>query len=142
MSVDKFLNISKIFGGKSISEDEENDLYKETLIMALCRMTRADLTIEAAEVNAVIAYVEKATGSKISDATVRSAASSELFETMPLEKQLKKVSKHLSVEHRVSITKGLAEVIGSDGQISANETDFFNTLVSALGVTPAELVFG
>lgn len=141
MSVEKFLNVAKIFGGSSLTEEEKSELYKETMIMALARMTRADLTIDAVEVDTVIDFVKKTTGSELSPATIKSAASSELFESQPLDKHLKKVGKHLDSAHRISIVKGMAEVIGSDGMVSENEIDFFNSLVSALNLTPAELVF-
>lgn len=141
MSAVNFLNIKKIFGGNTLSDQEKEELFKETLIMSLARMTRADLTIDGVEVKSVIDYVAKATGTELSEPTIREAAASELFESEPLDKHLKKVAKHLETAHRVSITKGLAEVISSDGQVSDNEIDFFNTLVTALELTPAQLVF-
>ncbi|MEM7083010.1 MAG: TerB family tellurite resistance protein [Pseudomonadota bacterium] len=139
MSNEIFSMVSRIFGGRTISEDQESELFKETLIMALSRMTRADLTIEPIEVQSVIEFVKHATGAEISDNTIRVAASSELFESDPLEKHLKKVSKHLSAEHRVKIMEGLKHIIGSDGKVTSNEADFFNSLIDALGLSAAQI---
>ena len=139
MITDAFSNVAKIFSGKKINADEEIELFKETLILSLSRMTRADLSIDAVEIDSVIKFVKNATGADISDATIRVAASSEIFESAPLNKQLQKVSKHLSSTHRRVIVEGLAEVIGSDDHISDAETEFFNSLVTALNLTPAEL---
>ncbi len=139
MSTDTFSNVASIFSGKKISADQENELFKETLILSLSRMTRADLSIDAVEVDAVIKFVKTATDADISEATIRVAASSEIFESAPLDKQLQKVSKHLSSTHRRVIVEGLAEVIGSDGHVSDAEAEFFNTLVNALKLTPAEM---
>ena len=102
-------------------------------------MTRADLTIDAVEIDTVSQYVKAVTGASISDATIRVAASSEIFEKAPLAKQLQRISKYLSSAHRLTIVQGLAQVISSDGNVSDNETEFFNTLVKALNLTPAEL---
>lgn len=139
MALDKFLNFSNIFKGKKFDAEREDELFRETLILTLSRMTRADLNTEPAEVDAVIEFVSSATGANISAATIRTAASSELFETTPIEKQLRKIARHLNSDHRVVIAKGLVEIIGTDGRVSDNEKEFFNSVVTALEVTPAEL---
>jgi len=139
MANETFGYVASLFGGKTISEEERTDLFREMLILALSRMTRADLSIDAVEVDSVIKYVASATGANISDATVRTAASSELFETAPLDKQLQKVSKHLTGAQKRTIVQGLADVIGSDGHVSDAESELFDSLVGALNLTPSQL---
>ncbi len=140
MDIFNFGTVSNLFKGKTFDEQEESELFRETLILTLSRMTRADLNTEPAEIDAVIEYVKTATDADISEGTIRTAASSELFESAPLDKQLKKIAKHLNADHRRAIVKGLIEIIGSDGRVSDNEKDMFDSVVIALNVPPSELV--
>ena len=140
MDIQKYINVANIFKGKTFDEQQESELFKETLILTLSRMTRADLNTDPAEVDAVINYVKQAANADVSAGTIRTAASSELFESTPLDKQLKKIAKHLNSDHRKAIVKGLIEIIASDGRVSYNEKDLFDSVVTALNVTPSELV--
>ncbi len=140
MDIQKYINVANIFKGKTFDEQQESELFKETLILTLSRMTRADLNTDPAEVDAVINYVKQAANADVSAGTIRTAASSELFESAPLDKQLKKIAKHLNSDHRKAIVKGLIEIIASDGRVSYNEKDLFDSVVTALNVTPSELV--
>ena len=139
MGETSFINVRNIFGGKKFSAEQEEELFREVLILTLSRMTRADLNVDPAEVDAVIDYVKKETDADLSSSTIRVAASSELFEETPIEKRLKKISKHLSSHHRVKIVNGLKIIIGSDDRVSDSEKEFFNAITNALNVTPSEL---
>jgi len=73
-------------------------------------------------------------GENLSDADIRVAAASELFESEPLDRYLHKASFLLNDSDKELITRALAEVIHSDGEVRGNEMEFFNTVVKELGV--------
>ena len=54
-------------------------------------------------------------------------------------KYLRKAEKRLSESHCSEIVHALAEVFRSDKNVSALEVDFFNNVVNALNVTPAQI---
>ena len=91
------------------------------------------------EIETVRLIIERVTGEETSDADVRVAANSKLFETEPLERYLNRAGRILDVTDRVTIAEALAEVIVSDARITTKETTFFNMVASAFNLTPAEL---
>ena len=52
---------------------------------------------------------------------------------------LRRAEKGLSEAHCSEIVQALAEVFRSDENVSALEVDFFNNVVGALNVTPAQI---
>lgn len=131
--------VLKIFAGTEISEKERKELFHEVLLMVLARASSSDTNINPAEVELILEVVERETGKSITEQDVRKAARTELYEATPLEKYLASVSRLLSDRDRVAVVQLLAEVIRSDTNIRPLEIDFFNSVVGAMNVTPAEI---
>ena len=68
------------------------------------------------------------------------AASSELYETATLNKYLASSAKKLALAELVAIAEALVEVVKADGHVGEREIEFFNSVVAALNLTPAELM--
>ena len=139
MSITKLAHIKKFFGGTN-NPEEKRELYKEMLLMTLSRATRADLVTNKSEVETVQGILLKLLGEEISSADIRVAAASELFETAPISKYLERVGSQLDPDQNRSIVQALIDVFGADGQVSAQEVNFFNMVVEALDLTPADIV--
>jgi uncharacterized tellurite resistance protein B-like protein len=131
--------VLKIFGGSDVSKDHEKDLFEEALLMTLARAANADVSIQNVEVEAIQGILKKHTGKDFSSADVRIAAREELYAEATLVKYLRGVEKALSEAHCSEIVQALAEVFRSDKTVSALEVDFFNNVVKALNVTPAQI---
>jgi len=139
MSIKNLSHVKKFFGHVDNAE-EKQELYKEMLLMTLCRGARADLTTEDAEIKTVRRILLEFTGEDVSSENVRIAAASELYEKAPINKYLSQVGPQIERSQRQSIVKALVEVFESDGKVTAAETEFFNMVVGALKLTPAEAV--
>ena len=83
--------------------------------------------------------ISRVTGEEVTDADVRVAANSKLYESAPLEKYLASVGRKLDVQDRIDIAEALAEVIVSDERVTSKEIAFFNMVAGAFSLTPAEL---
>ena len=132
-------NVLNIFGGSDISEDQQNDLFKEVLLMTLARAADADINIQSVEVDRIREIIKDHTGEDVSAADVRVAARAELYAEANLRKYLKEVSGKLTDGHRGEVVQALADVFRSDEHVSPLEVDFFNRTVEALGATPAQI---
>ncbi len=139
MGIASLSNVLKIFGGGEPSEEERHHLFKEALLMTLARASHSDANVSPVEVETVRKIVERVTGEKVTEADVRVAAASELYETASLDRYLGRVTRKLHSEERSAIVQSLAEVIKSDVRVSSREVDFFNSVATALKATPAEL---
>lgn len=139
MAISSFTNILKIFGGAEPTEEEKQALFKEAALMTLARATASDTNIKPVEVETVRSIIERVTGEETSDADVRVAANSKLFESQPLQTYLARCGRVLDVRDRITIAEALAEVIRSDERITRKETEFFNMVAGAFQLTPAEL---
>ena len=135
MPLSAFASIKKLFGGSETSDSERDALYNE----ALSRAADADTAVRAVEIETVCRVVQRETGDDVSDADVRVASASELYERAPLGTYLAQVSRVLLPEQRAAIVRCLREVIQSDREVTEHEIDFFNQVVSALNATPAEI---
>jgi uncharacterized tellurite resistance protein B-like protein len=140
VSLSAFSNIKRLFGGSVSSDSEREGLFREALLLTLARAADADTNVRAVEVEAVRSMVQRETGDEVSDADVRVAAKSELYERAPLSAYLSQVSRSLLPVHRSAIVRCLHELIKSDRQVTVHEIDFFNQVVSALNATPAEII--
>jgi len=140
MSIARLSNVLKFFGGGEPSEEERQELFKEALLMTLSRASESDSNIDPVEVVSVIEIMHRETGDTVSEADVRVAANSELYETAPLDQHLARLSQNLRTAERVRILKALGEVIISDVRISPREVDFCNWIAKAFAVTPADLL--
>jgi uncharacterized tellurite resistance protein B-like protein len=139
MSIANLSHVLKIFRGSALSADEESELFREVLLMTLSRASSSDANTHPVEVATVRKIVLEATGEDVSDADIRVAAASELYESASLDKYLSSCGRQLSPSRRVSIVHALAEVIKSDTQVTSREIKFFDMVAHALSVTPAEL---
>ncbi|RZV39232.1 MAG: hypothetical protein EX272_00880 [Chromatiales bacterium] len=131
--------VLKLFGGSEVSAEHENDLFEETLLMTLARAADADVSIQHVEVEKIQAILKNHTGKEFSSADVRVAAREELYAEATLVKYLRGVQKKLSDAHRAEVVQALTEVFRSDSTVSGLEVDFFNNVVAALNVTPAQI---
>lgn len=133
-------HVLKLLGGSEPDAGERDALFKETVLLVLARATDSDANIKPIEIDTVRAIVKKVTGEEVSAADVRVAAHSKIYESAPLDRHLGRVARTLDVAQRVAIAKALAEVILSDARVTSKETRFFDIVVRALGIGPAELM--
>jgi len=131
--------VLKLFGGSDVGADHENDLFQEVLLMTLARAADADVSIQHVEVERIQEILKKHTGSDFSSADIRVAAREEIYAEATLVKYLRGAQKRLTDNHCTAIVPALADVFRSDSTISALEVDFFNNVVGALNVTPAQI---
>ena len=139
MAIADLKYVQKLFGGADVSAEHEGELFEEVLLMTLARAANADVSIQHAEVESIQAILKKHTGKDFSSADVRVAAREELYAEATLVKYLRKAEKRLSEQHCSEVVQVLAEVFRSDSTVSALEIDFFNNVVNALNVTPAQI---
>ena len=53
MAIADLKSVLKIFGGGEVGEDEQNELFKEVLVMTLARAADADINIQTVEVDRI-----------------------------------------------------------------------------------------
>ena len=140
MSISSLAGVLKIFGGSDPSPEEQAQLTKEVMLMTLARATAADTNIKAIEVDKVREVLMARTGEDFPEADVRVAANSAIYEKAPLNKYLSSSAKKLGAEDRLQIAEALADVVNADGRVSDREITFFNDVVAALALTPAQLM--
>ncbi len=139
MAIADLSNVLKIFGGSDVSAGSETDLFEETLLMTLARAADADINIQHVEVERIQQILKEHTGKEFSSADIRVAAREELYAEATLGKYLRKAEKGLTEAHCSEIVQALTEVFRSDSTVSALEVDFFNNVVNALNVSPAQI---
>ena len=120
-------------------DDEQQQLFREAVLMVLSRATSADSNIEPVEITAVQAVLKEVLDEDVSEADIRTAAASAVFESQPLEKYLSSVSRKISSTQRMVIIESLATVIRSDDLIRHFELDFFDRVANAMRATPSEI---
>jgi len=139
MAISDLSNVLNIFGGSDISEDAQNELFKEVLLMTLARAADADINIQSVEIERIQQLLKEHTGEEFSSADIRIAAREELYAEATLRKYLGSVRKKLSDEQRAEVIQTLADVFRSDAEVSVLEIDFFNRVAEALQVTAAQV---
>ena len=139
MPISDLANVLKVFGGSEVSAEEQQHLFEETLLMTLARAANADVSIQHVEVERVQAILKQHTGKDFSAADVRVAAREELYAEATLVKYLRGVGKKLTEAQCSEVVQALTEVFRSDDTVSGLEVDFFNNVVGALNVTPAQI---
>ena len=136
-----FGNLSKvlnIFGGSSTGEKTQDEFYKEVLFTILARASKADANIHPVEIETIQRIMERETGQDYTETDIRNASWSGLNESANLRKYLRSVRGRLNDENKATILRALVDVIKSDTEINVLEIDFFNRVVDALRLTPAE----
>ncbi len=139
MSIADLSSVLKIFGESSTSEEDQDKLYKEVLLMTLARASRSDSNMQPVEIVTIQGIMQRETGQELTEADIRKASRPELYESANLRKYLRSVQSQLNSANRTTILQALADVIKSDTEISGLEVDYFNRVADALRVTPAEL---
>ena len=139
MAIADLKNVLNIFGGAEVSDDQQNELFKEVLLMTLARAADADINIQTVEVERIQEILKHHTGEDFSSADIRVAARAELYAEATLRKYLGSVRKKLRNSQRAKIVEALADVFRSDANVSVLEVDFFNGVATALQVTPAQI---
>ena len=139
MAIADLKNVLKIFGGADISKEEQDELFKETLLMTLARAADADINIQTVEVERIQEILKQHTGEDFSSADIRVAARAELYAEATLKRYLSSVTRKLTASQRAETIQALADVFRSDKNVSVLEVDFFNGVADSLGVTAAQV---
>ena len=122
------------------SEEEQNELAQEVMLMVLARATSADTNIKDVEIEKVREVLKDHLDVDYEAADVRVAANSELYMQTSLKDYLSYRAINMRTEDKVETVQALAEVINVDGRVSSLEIDFFNDVAEALALTPAEIM--
>jgi uncharacterized tellurite resistance protein B-like protein len=139
MAIADLKYVLKAFGGSDVGAEHEKELFEEALLMTLARAADADISIQGIEVDTIQGILKKHTGKDVEAKDIRTAARTELYAKDTLVRYLRKIEKRLSESHCTEIVHALAEVFRSDATVSPLEVDFFNEVVGALNVTPAQI---
>lgn len=139
MSLIKFKSISKLVRDSKSKARHKEELFQEVLLMVLARATRADSNVEKVEIAKVRAVLKEQLDMDFSEADIRTAASSEIFESQSLERYLSSATRKLDERERTVILASLASVIRSDEEIRVFELDFFDRVALALRASPSEI---
>ena len=107
--------------------------------MTLARAANADVSIHQLEVDRIQEILKEHTGTEFSSADIRVAAREEFYAEATLVKYLRGAQKKLTDDHCMQIVQALSAVFRSDSVVSGLEVDFFNNVVDALNVTPAQI---
>ena len=129
--------VLKVFGSSSSGEEVQEDLYKEVLLITLAQASKADANIHPLEIETIQKIMLRETGQELSEADIRKAMA-DMYESANLRKYLRRVQGRLNAENKSTILQALVDVIKSVTQINVLEIDFFNRVVDALRMTPAE----
>ncbi len=140
MSIASFKCVLKGFLGNELSEEERSQLFKEVLVMTLSRACSSDANIAPVEIGTVQQTIKQVIGEEMSEADVRVAAGSALYERAPLEKYLSHCGRRLEDSQRALTLRSLADVIKSDRRVSYREIEFFDMVAEALAVRPSALM--
>ena len=139
MAIADLKNVLKIFGGAEVTEDHQNELFKEVLLMTLARAADADINIQSVEVERIQEILKAHTGDDFSSADIRVAARAELYAESTLRKYLASVRNKMTDAHRAETIQALADVFRSDSNVSVLEIDFFDGVAVALQATPSQI---
>ena len=139
MAIADLKNVLNIFGGADVSEDQQNELFKEVLLMTLARAADADINIQSVEVERIQEILKASTGEDFSSADIRVAARAELYAESTLRKYLSSVRTKLTDANRAATIQALADVFRSDSNVSVLEVDFFDRVATALQVSPSQI---
>ncbi len=139
MAIADLKNVLQIFGGSDVTDDQQNELFKEVLLMTLARAANADINIQTVEVERIQEILKSHTGEDFSSADIRVAARAELYAEATLRKYLGSVRKKMTDANRYDTIQALADVFRSDKNVSVLEIDFFDRVATALQVSPSQI---
>ncbi len=131
-------SVLKSLVGPSANEETQDDIYEEVLLMTLAQASKADANIHPLEIETIKQIMRRETGQDLTEADIRKATRTDMNESAHLRKYLRRVQGQLNVRNKTAILQALVDVIKSDTEINVLEIDFFNRVVDALRMTPAE----
>lgn len=124
--------------GSSANEETQDDVYKEVLLMTLAQASKADANIHPLEIETIKQIMRRETGQDLTEADIRKASRADINGSANLRKYLRRVQGQLNAENKAAILRAMVDVIKSDTEINVLEIDYFNRVVDALRMTPAE----
>lgn len=138
MAFGNLSSVLRFFGGSSASEKTRDEIYREVLMMTLAEASRADANIHPLEIETIQQIMQRETGQDLTEADIRVASWSNTYRSANLRKILRCARVHLDAENKATILQALIDVIKSDAEINVLEIDFFNQVIKALRMSPAE----
>ncbi len=138
MAFGNLRDVLKIFGGSSTSEKTRDEFYKEVLMMTLAEASRADANVHPLEIETIQQIMQRETGQDLTEADIRVASRSDIYRSASLLKYLRRARVQLNAENKATILQALIDVIKSDTKVNVLEIDFFNRVIKALRMSPAE----
>lgn len=138
MSIKSFLTFKNLFG--NLSEEEEKTLHAETVLMVLAGAANADLNMESVETNRISKILKERFDLDLTPTEIKIKGALDLSSTEIVAKHVRSACNHLSVKHRQEILELMLEVFRSDGSVGALEQAYFNAMVEALELSPAEMM--
>ena len=136
MALVDFNKVKQLFGDSP--ETADADLFREMFVLVMARATDADAYTHPVEITAVQRVISEELGEELSEAEIRTAALSKVYESAPLQKYLGNAAPKMSTKQRQTILRGLVKVMRADDRISTREAEFFNMVVDALDLTAAD----
>ena len=130
--------VLKSFGGSADGEETQDDVYEEVLLTTLAQASKADANIHPLEIETIKQIMRRETGQVLTEADIRKASRTDINGSANLRKYLRRVQGQLNAENKTAILRALVDVIKSDTEINVLEIDYFNRVVDALRMTPAE----
>lgn len=124
--------------GSSANEETQDDVYKEVLLMTLAQASKADANIHPLEIETIKQIMRRETGQDLTEADIRKASRADINGSANLRKYLRRVQGQLNAENKTAILRAMVDVTKSDIEINVLEIDYFNRVVDALRMTPAE----
>ena len=137
MSIKSFLTFKNLFS--ELSADKEKALFSELLFMVLAGAASADLNIEKTETDRIAAILKEKLDMEVTHADIKTSGEVDLS-TEEIVKNVRAASHRLSVDCRQELLESVVEVFRSDGSVGPLEQDYFNRVVGALDLTPAQLL--
>jgi len=131
--------MTKLLHNNKRRAKHKQELFQETMLMVLSRVTRVDSNIESIEIEKVQEVLKEQLDQEFTDADILTAASSEIYQTQSLERHLSTATRKLDEQERIIILTSLASVIRSDEKVRDFEIDFFDKVALALRATPSEI---
>jgi len=132
-----FLTLKHLFG--VLPDDKEQELFSSLLFTILVGAAKADLNIESNETAKIASILKEKLGSDVSQADIKTAGEIDAS-TQEIVKNVKAASHRLSLGSRQELLVSMVEVFRSDGSIGPLEQEYFNSIVDALDLTPAQMM--
>ena len=133
MPIASLLSVLSVLRGEELDAAQRKQLMHEALLLTLARASSSDSYVADIEVSTIQTAMKDAIDVDVSEADIREAAESEMFEAVTLETALLRLSGLLSDEDRMVIATKLGDVIRSDARVNQFELDYFEIINSMSG---------